>query len=410
MSRAPLRAIKTAAWSDVPPGEVIRDKAIGRRAPDEDDPMDLNAPLGRTPPPPLPRRARRVAWVACGLVAAGALATAGTYLVTADLHGGEPYAVASIPPQAPKPARPPAPVVPLDPVPTGSIMPQVTSSPQPTQAPPAVQIGQQSGPLIIDVAKALADRGRQVATIVPSSPAVFEPPQSARTQVPRVAIFVGGMGLSSATTRIATALMPSAVAFAFLPYGDSVAAAVAAAKARGHEILLQMPMQNAGASTPGPHALRPGEPAAEVSADAAWLMGRIVGYDGVTNLLGAPVTADRPVMGALLKAVAARGLFYLDDGTSKRSLGQGLALEQGLPASRADVVLDATADPAVVHANLEALVAIAKRKGTAIGMASGLPDHLAAIAAFAAALRGRGVKLVPVKAIVSGDATVAVAR
>ena len=55
-------------------------------------------------------------------------------------------------------------------------------------------------------------------------------------------------------------------------------------------------------------------------------------------------------MGALLKAAAARGLFYLDDGTSRRSLGQALALEQGLPTARADVVLDATADPTIVHA------------------------------------------------------------
>ena len=139
-------------------------------------------------------------------------------------------------------------------------------------------------------------------------------------------------------------------------------------------------------------------------------MGRFEGYDGVVNLLGAPVTSDRNVMGVLLKAVSARGLFYVDDGTSKRSLGQALASAQGLPALRADVVLDASADPVVVRANLEALAAIAKRNGSAIGMASGLPDHLAAIAAFAAGLSARGIDLVPVSVLAGRGATKTVAQ
>ena len=387
--------------------------------------MDLNAPLGKTSPhkgtaPPSPQtplsdrpseggRSRRVGHAALaigGLVAVGALAALGVALWTADPRGGEPYVVAAIPPQAAKPPRPVA--EPLDPVATGSIVPNVTHAPPTaTQLPDgASPVPRSPGvPLIIDVAKVLADREHGAGEPSPAAP-VAEP----IVAEPQVAIFVSGMGLSGDATRTATELMPSAVGFAFVPYGETVPAAVAAAKARGHEILLQVPMQNAEGGAPGPHALRPGEPAQEVGEDAAWLMGRIEGYDGVTNLLGAPVTTDRPVMGALLNAVAARGLFYLDDGTSKRSLGLALALAQGMPTARADIVLDATADPAVVHANLEALVAIAKRKGSAIGMASGLPDHLAAIAAFAAGLDGRGIRLVPVAAIVGRDATRTVAK
>ena len=71
------------------------------------------------------------------------------------------------------------------------------------------------------------------------------------------------------------------------------------------------------------------------------------------------------------------------------------------------MVLDATADPAVVRANLDALVATARRKGQAIGMASGLPDHLPAIARFAAELATKNVTLVPVSALARRDASVA---
>ena len=394
--------------------------------------MDLNAPLGKTSPPKggedepggaaskvrSPWSVRPLLLAASGLVFAGALVALGVTLWTADPHGGEPYVVTAIPPQEAKPIPAAKPVVPLDPVTTGSLASNVASGP-PSQIPlsqapflpaPPARSGSQgpAAPLIIDVAKALADRERASIPVGGEPAPAVAPPAAA---APRIAIFVSGMGLSSAATRTATELLPSAVSFAFVPYGETIPAAVSTAKERGHEILLQVPMQNAGgAPLPGPHALQPGEPAPQVGVDVAWLTGRVEGYDGVVNLLGAPVTSDRNVMGALMKAVAARGLFYLDDGTSKRSLGQALALAQGVPALRADVVLDATADPAVVHANLEALLAVAKRNGSAIGMASGLPDHLAAIAAFAAGLSARGVDLVPVSVLAGRGATKTVAR
>ena len=81
-----------------------------------------------------------------------------------------------------------------------------------------------------------------------------------------------------------------------------------------------------------------------------------------------------------------------------------------MPSGRADVVLDATADPAVVRANLDALVTLARRRGTAIGMASGLPDHLAAIADYANGLGQRGVELVPVGTLARAATHVAAAR
>ena len=396
------------------PTSVIRRRTIKAEGRTRIDAMDLDSPLGKTPPPKPPRLGLLLG-VGGAIAAVIVLGGVGVFLATADPHGGEPYAVAQIPPPLPKPLPRPAPAPPsLDAAATGSIPTPAANRAtlvdlNAKQAPPAPATSSApSGPLIIDVAKALADRQQMIG----ATPPVPVPASAAAGEsiAPRVAIFVSGMGLGRVATRTATELMPPAVTFAFVPYGEAIGSAVAAAKAKGHEILLQMPMQNTGGAAPGPHALRAGETPSEVASDAAWLMSRFDGYDGVVNLLGAPVTADRPAMGALLKAVAARGLFYLDDGTSRRSLGPGLALEEGMPAARADIVLDATADPAVVHANLEALVAIARRKGSAIGMASGLPDHLNAIATFASGLGARNVKLVPVGALVARGASVAVAR
>ena len=374
--------------------------------------MDLNAPLGKERPP---TRRRPFGLIAAVTIVTAALVGLGVFLLNADPHGGEPYVVAAIPPAAPK-AKPASlsPIAPIDALPTGSIRTSDTSSlgtgrvengvevfraAQPPSSQPS-----EGGPLVIDVTKALDDSHRLPGANPIDTKTSGGPPP------PRIAIFVSGMGLSDAATRAAIKKMPPAVSLAFVPYGASVAASVAAAKAAGHEVLLQVPMQSGEGPSPGPHALRADESSGAATQDLAWLMGRFDGYDGVANLLGAPVTGDAKAMNAILKAVASRGMFYLDDGTSRRSLGPSLAAGLGVPALVCDVILDATADPAVVRGNLDTLASIARGKGSAIGMASGLPDHLAAIARFAAGLGAQGITLVPVSALVAHDATRTVNR
>ena len=381
--------------------------------------MDLNAPLGMTPPP---RRRRPVVLLAGGVFVAAATAAVALALVKADPRGGRPFAVAELPPllvppapSAPKPAA-------LDPMPTGSVTAALTGG-TPTPVMPAgpgdrAQTGSLEGgvmvyrgivagpagvsaaaaPLVIDVTRAVDDPlGRMRGGLAPSAKAAA--PAAPPPVQPRVAIFVSGMGMDAGATRTAIETMPAAVSLAFLPYGTQVAASVGAAKAAGHEVLLQLPMRNERGGSPGPHALRQDAPAELLKGDLAWLMDRFSGYDGVANLLGAPVTADIGAMTLVLKAVGAQHLYYLDDGTSRRSVADSLAPDLNVEAVKTDLVLDATSDPAVVRANLDQLVAIAKRKGRAIGMASGLPEHLGTIARFAAELAGKGVVLVSVGAL-----------
>ena len=394
--------------------------------------MDLNAPLGMTPPP---KRRRPIVLLAGGGLVAAALVAVAWMLTVADPRGGRPFAVAELPLPLPllAPSRPPA----LDTTPTGTLAPTAavpgassTAANEPVDrsragnleggvmvyrgfgpsltAPPAV-----AGPLVIDVTRAINDplgKVRAAPGTGAKAASTVAPTMVSTPAQPRVAIYVSGMGLDAGATRTAIETMPAAVTLAFLPYGTAVAASVAAAKAKGHEVLLQLPMRNEGGSSPGPHALRADAATDGFKGDLAWLMDRFSGYDGVANLLGSPVTADTGAMTLVLKTAGARHLFYLDDGTSRRSVAESLAPDLNVEVAKADLVLDATGDPAVVRANLDQLVAIAKRKGTAIGMASGLPEHLGTIARFASEIGGRGVALVPVGTLAhAGDPTQAAA-
>jgi uncharacterized protein len=217
---------------------------------------------------------------------------------------------------------------------------------------------------------------------------------------PRIALLVGGMGLALRATEAAIASLPGEVTLGFAPYGTDLARESARAREAGHETVLQIPMEpfDFPRDNPGPHTLLAGAGKAANIDNLTWLMSRFTGYAGVANFLGGKLTADAKALAPVLREIAARGLFYVDDGTSAQGLAMTLAPGQALVAARADVVLDSTAEPEAIEAALTQLEAIARDKGVAIGVASALPASVETISRFARGLEARGIALVPLSA------------
>ncbi len=229
---------------------------------------------------------------------------------------------------------------------------------------------------------------------------IYARPAVSLPGLPRIALLVGGMGLSPRATEAAIAALPGAVTLGFAPYGAGLARQTSRAREAGHELILEIPMEpfDFPRDNPGPHTLvadagKPGN-----GDNLAWLMSRFTGYAGVANFLGGKFTADEAALRPVLRAFATRGLFYVDDGTSARSLAMTLAPGQALAAARADIVLDSAGGPDAIEAALARLEAIARDKGLAIGVASALPDSIETIGRFARGLEARGIALVPLSA------------
>jgi polysaccharide deacetylase 2 family uncharacterized protein YibQ len=220
---------------------------------------------------------------------------------------------------------------------------------------------------------------------------------------PRIAILIGGMGLNPAATRAAIDKLPGAVTLGFAPYGFNLDAQVAHARNDGgHEVVLQMPMEGFGeGESSGPHLLSTSQTKEHNLDDLYWLMSRFTGYAGTANFLGAKFTGDAAAFGPVLQEVGARGLYYLDDGTSPRSLAAGLAASEGTPVLHADVVLDSIDQPDAIAAALEKLAALARQKNNAIGVATGIPASVDAVDRFARGLGQRGIALVPLSAMIN---------
>src|SRR5690606_3469210 len=80
------------------------------------------------------------------------------------------------------------------------------------------------------------------------------PPDETR---PRIAIIVAGLGLSEAATTAAIQQLPAEISLSFSPYSNRIEEWVAMARAAGHEVLIDLPMEPTSfpRDDPGPRAL-----------------------------------------------------------------------------------------------------------------------------------------------------------
>jgi polysaccharide deacetylase 2 family uncharacterized protein YibQ len=226
------------------------------------------------------------------------------------------------------------------------------------------------------------------------------PPHGHR-DAPRIAIIVGGLGISASLTDRAIDKLPGPVTFAFPPYGGDVDRVVTRARAKGHEVLLQAAMEpfEYPDNDPGPQTLLTSL-AMEQNLDRLhWQMSRFQGYVGIANYMGARFVSTEQALAPVLKETARRGLLYVDDGTAARSLAGQIAGANNLPYARAEVTLDAVPTPAAIDRALARLEAKAKEHGSAVGFAHALPASIERIAQWAKAAEGRGFVLVPITAV-----------
>ncbi|KQP62070.1 divergent polysaccharide deacetylase family protein [Methylobacterium sp. Leaf112] len=218
------------------------------------------------------------------------------------------------------------------------------------------------------------------------------------TTGPRIAILVSGLGIGQAATASAITRLPPEVSFAFAPYGGDLERTVARAREAGHEALLQAPMEpfDYPDSDPGPQTLLTAARPPENLDRLAWAMSRFQGFVGIVNYMGAKLTSDAAAFEPVLREIAARGLGYVDDGTSPRSIATTLGAKAKVPLARAEFVLDALPRPEAIDRELARAEAQARAKGFVLVSATAMPMTIDRIARWSKDLEARGVRLVPV--------------
>ncbi len=226
-----------------------------------------------------------------------------------------------------------------------------------------------------------------------------------RSKPVRIAIIIGGLGIGQSVTGDAITKLPADVSLAFAPYGADLERQAQRARDLGHELLLQAPMEpfDYPDNDPGPQTLLANQSAEQNIDRLHWLMTRFTGYVGVMNFMGAKFTSNENALAPVLKDIASRGLSYLDDGSSARSLGPQMANTAGLSASRADISLDTSLKSTDIDAALSRLEKVAREKGVAIGVGSALPLTIDRVVRWSKTLEQKGIVLVPVSSVMIGS-------
>jgi hypothetical protein len=221
---------------------------------------------------------------------------------------------------------------------------------------------------------------------------------------PRIAVVLTGLGLSDGATEAAIERLPAAVTLSFSPYARDLERWIALARARGHEVMLDLPMEPTTFPNddPGPQALLTSlSPQANLDR-LDWVLGRGSAYVGIAGSMGSRFTASRDAIEPILREVKERGLLFLDRRTTEESLVAALAEEIGLPhAVNNRSVDERQASRVAIDARLAQIERIALTDGAAVAMAQPYPVTLERLAEWTAELTARGFAIAPISAVAS---------
>ncbi len=224
------------------------------------------------------------------------------------------------------------------------------------------------------------------------------------TRGARIAVVIGGLGLSQTGTQAAIAKLPSEITLAFAPQGNSLGRWMQTARSEGHEIMMQLPLEpfDLPRVNPGRNTLTvEAEPRQNIE-NLYWALTRTTNYTGVMNYMGGRFTADQEAFAPIMRELGQRGLSYLDDGSSARSLAERLAGESDVPYAQGDLVIDQARDRGSILSKLDQLEATARARGFAVGTGTAFDVTVDTVSEWAKGVRMRGIEIVPVSAVMAG--------
>ncbi len=307
---------------------------------------------------------------------------------------------------------PPAPPVPeIEPAPDDAIpAPAAEAEPAPPlgEAPapaaePAADNADAESPEAED--ETAADAPQLAAATVPPGtvPAwqLFARPFPANENRPRIAVVVAGLGLSEAATTAAIQQLPSEITLSFSPYSNRIEEWVAMARAAGHEVMIDLPMEPTSfpRDDPGPQALMTSLSDGANAERLEWVLDRAEGYVGVASYMGSRFTTSPSHLRPVLEELSRRGLLFLDSRAAADSEAAKLAGEMGLTHAINDRFLDNEASRVAIDGRLQQIERIARTRDVAVAIGYAYPVTIERLIQWSSGLTGKGLALAPISAV-----------
>ncbi len=211
---------------------------------------------------------------------------------------------------------------------------------------------------------------------------------------PMVALIVGGLGINPGATKEAIDTLPPQVTLSFVPYTQNLQTWIDLARAAGHEVIIEVPMQptNYPDNDPGPQTLLANMRNEDLMARMNWVMTRCTGYFAMSNYQGGAFFKDKAGMATFMQTLKARGVAFVDDGQARGLPGAWARLS-------ADRVVDSQINAQAITQQLAGLETQAKSRGQALGTGFAYPVTLAVAIRWTQTLESKGLQLAPASAL-----------
>lgn len=231
-------------------------------------------------------------------------------------------------------------------------------------------------------------------------------PFTARQNRPLVAIVIGGLGFNSRATTQAIEELPPDITLSFVPYAQNLQTWIDRARANGHEVLLELPMEpfDPDADDTGPQTLLASATAQQNIARLEQLLSRGAGYFGVTNYQGARFAMSAQASQPVVQALRRRGLVFISSGIGQRTALSIEAQRAGLANAAADRIIDVRREADAIDDQLLNLEALALQNQSAIGAGFAYPVTMEQVGRWARDVESRGYELAPASAVLNARA------
>jgi polysaccharide deacetylase 2 family uncharacterized protein YibQ len=216
---------------------------------------------------------------------------------------------------------------------------------------------------------------------------------------PRIAIVIDDFGYNHSETTQGFIDLGQPITMSVLPYTPRTDEIAEAAHRAGKEVLAHIPMQPEDWPNidPGDGVLLLSHSEADVRRLTSAAIDAVPHAVGANNHMGSAFTKDRTRMRAVLEAVGAKGLFFVDSMTTPQSVGLSEASRAGVRATRNHMFIDSRIDEhgqLDVVAELEELAELARRRGAAVGIGHPRKETLGALQRVLPRLEAQGIDLV----------------
>ena len=197
--------------------------------------------------------------------------------------------------------------------------------------------------------------------------------------------------------------IPGSIAYAIMPHSPHARAMSELALKNGKIVLVHLPME--AIIKEKNRFLGPGALILDMTRDqfVNTLQSNLRSLPeavGVNNHMGSLLTQHPGHMKWLMDILNQNSKFYIDSVTSRESVASDIAREKNVPYLRRDVFLDNIKEVPYIQAQLQELIRVAKRRGSAIGIGHPHPETIQVLTSELQHVENYGVRLVSLEELV----------